>query len=256
MADVLGQIAAHLDALRRHADLIETQARRAADALATGADDAPTTGDDDRLTCPTCHVTRVLPGRPLHSWMCPDRPGAPGPACGARAAGVFGRSLGPCIRAAGHEGEHQEDSGARWQAAGDKQDDLAAEVARLRAGEQRPAPDRPIALCTAPEWIWHWNRATAESRLATAQRVLDSARQASVCFEGNHRKRLDQFQRRAEQTEEERDEARAALDRVRAELHALDSEVGLTPVALAGRRAAIARVRAALEQPVSEPTTP
>lgn len=229
--DPAGQITSHLDALTRHVDLLTTQVRRAADALVTGADDAPTTGDDDRLTCPTCHVTGVWPGCPLHSTACPDRPGAPEPACGARAAGVFGRPLGPCVLAAGHRGVHREDSGARWQAAGPtadgaprdrakqaetERDQLAAEVARLRAGEQQPDPNRPIALCTAPEWIWHWNRATAQDRQALAQRVLDSARQASECPEGNHRSRLDRLQQRAEQAEAERDEARAALDRVRA----------------------------------------
>ncbi|MFT2014627.1 hypothetical protein ACMA1D_02080 [Streptomyces sp. 796.1] len=110
-----------------------------------------------------------------------------------------------------------------------ERDRLAAEVVRLRAGEQQPDPNRPIALCTAPEWIWHWNRSAAESRLATAQRVLDSARQASTCFEGNHRNRLDQLQRRAEQAEAERDAAyreRAHLIAYLAALH--PSHIGPT----------------------------
>ena len=43
--------------------------------------------------------------------------------------------------------------------------------------------------------------------------------------------------------------AEAAIGRVRAELHALNSEVrGLNPVALAGRRDAVARVLAALDE--------
>lgn len=48
--------------------------------------------------------------------------------------------------------------------------------------------------------------------------------------------------------------AEAAIERVQAELHALNSEVrGLVPVALAGRRDAVSRIRNALDQP-QQPT--
>ncbi|MFJ2374994.1 hypothetical protein ACIOZL_19625 [Streptomyces sp. NPDC087769] len=51
----------------------------------------------------------------------------------------------------------------------------------------------------------------------------------------------------------ELEKAEAALARVRAELHALASEVrGIGPIALAGRRDAVARIRAALDE---QPTT-
>ncbi|MFF2009152.1 hypothetical protein ACFVWY_08775 [Streptomyces sp. NPDC058195] len=43
--------------------------------------------------------------------------------------------------------------------------------------------------------------------------------------------------------------AEAAVARVRAELHALNSETRLNPAAMAGRRDAVARVRAALDGP-------
>jgi hypothetical protein len=48
---------------------------------------------------------------------------------------------------------------------------------------------------------------------------------------------------------EDRQQAEADLARVRAELHALNSETRLNPVAMAGRRDAVARIRAALDEP-------
>ncbi|MFB8035898.1 hypothetical protein ACFC5Z_23705 [Streptomyces sp. NPDC056004] len=51
----------------------------------------------------------------------------------------------------------------------------------------------------------------------------------------------------------ELEKAEAGIERVRAELHALNSEVrGIGPIALAGRRDAVARIRAALDE---QPTT-
>ncbi|MFF0277494.1 hypothetical protein [Streptomyces sp. NPDC004330] len=51
---------------------------------------------------------------------------------------------------------------------------------------------------------------------------------------------------RKQRTRAER--AEATLTAVRDELHALNSEVRLNPIALAGRRDAVARIRAVLEQ--------
>lgn len=42
------------------------------------APDGPVSTDGTNI-CPTCHVTGVWPGAPLHSWTCPDRPTSPPP---------------------------------------------------------------------------------------------------------------------------------------------------------------------------------
>ncbi|MBD0743535.1 hypothetical protein [Streptomyces sp. CBMA152] len=50
-----------------------------------------------------------------------------------------------------------------------------AEVTRLRAGEE-PVVDEHLAL-TPGQWIWKWNQASAEERLAKAQGVLEAWRE-------------------------------------------------------------------------------
>ncbi|MES9587798.1 hypothetical protein ABWK57_02690 [Streptomyces sp. NPDC094045] len=64
---------------------------------------------------------------------------------------------------------------------------------------------------------------------------------------------LDEMRATIERLRTRAEQAEAALARVRAELHALASEVrGISPIALAGRRDAVARIRAALDE---QPTT-
>jgi hypothetical protein len=68
--------------------------------------------------------------------------------------------------------------------------DLAAEVARLRAGEE---PDHePGTVPTPGQWIWWWNRATAKQRLDIAGAVLRDQTAASECFVQNHRSRIEE----------------------------------------------------------------
>jgi hypothetical protein len=69
---------------------------------------------------------------------------------------------------------------------------LAAEVARLRAGEE--PGDELADVATPGQWIWWWNRATAEQRLDVAASVLRDQRTASACFLEHHRWRIDQAQ--------------------------------------------------------------
>lgn len=69
---------------------------------------------------------------------------------------------------------------------------LAAEVARLRAGEE--PGDELADVATPGQWIWLWNRATAEQRLDVAASVLRDQRTASACFLEHHRWRIDQAQ--------------------------------------------------------------
>lgn len=60
-----------------------------------------------------------------------------------------------------------------------------AEVARLRAGES----DQPAAEGARPtpaEWIYRWNRATAEERLAMVGTILTAIEAAERCFLMDH----------------------------------------------------------------------
>ncbi|MFJ3258475.1 hypothetical protein ACIPK9_37310 [Streptomyces sp. NPDC086771] len=97
---------------------------------------------------------------------------------------------------------------------------------------------------------WHREDGTALDEMrATIERLRTRAEQADAVTAEVKRlmeRRTTTLSRRAEQAE-------AALARVRAELHALASEVrGISPIALAGRRDAVARIRAALDE---QPTT-
>lgn len=69
-----------------------------------------------------------------------------------------------------------------------ERDALAAEVERLRAGEE-PVTDERIAP-NPGQWIWKWNRATPEKRLNMAAQILSGMTRASDCFTQNHEARL------------------------------------------------------------------
>lgn len=68
--------------------------------------------------------------------------------------------------------------------------DPADEVARLRAGEE-PGHEAGT-VPTAGQWIWRWNRSTAERRLDVAAAVLRDQATASECFLQNHRWQIEE----------------------------------------------------------------
>ncbi|MDX2757897.1 hypothetical protein [Streptomyces europaeiscabiei] len=66
------------------------------------------------------------------------------------------------------------------------------ELERLRAGEE-PVTDRALSP-TPGQWIWQWNRATPEKRLAMASQILDSMAKANDCWMLDHEARLGDLQ--------------------------------------------------------------
>jgi hypothetical protein len=62
------------------------------------------------------------------------------------------------------------------------------ELERLGAGEE-PGWD-PLIVPTPGQWIWKWNRATAEERHDAAKRILDNEDRAGRCFEQAHEGRV------------------------------------------------------------------
>lgn len=64
--------------------------------------------------------------------------------------------------------------------------------AQLHAGEE-PYVDEN-ACATPAQWIWLWNRATPEKRLAVAEAVQRDAATARECFFGSHATRLIEAQ--------------------------------------------------------------
>ena len=129
----------------------------------------------------------------------------------------------------------------------DQLDQLYAELDRLRARVQ------------------DWRTSTAAGiRLVDDLRAERDALAAGVpliCSDERHTTRtfaLETEIERLRTAEERAERAEAALNAVRAELTALNSETaGLNPYAMAGRRDAVARVRAALDahtNPKDQPT--
>ena len=108
--------------------------------------------------------------------------------------------------------------------------DLAAEVARLRTGEEDGYD--PLVRPTPGQWLQKFNQSPAVERLTVVARVIDACTQASTCFEMNHDGRIRQLEellRVAHETsnrsEVERaaavqraEQAEAAIERVR-DLH-------------------------------------
>ncbi|WP_329592165.1 hypothetical protein OG195_27385 [Streptomyces sp. NBC_01362] len=91
-------------------------------------------------------------------------------------------------------------------------------------------------------------------QLEAAQQT-ELARQLTTCDKAfaSATVRAAQYADRAIENGKRAEQAEAGIARVRAELHALASEVrGISPIALAGRRDAVARIRAALDK---QPTT-
>lgn len=65
-----------------------------------------------------------------------------------------------------------------------ERDAQAAELERLRAGEE-PVTDSRI-VPTPGQWMWQWNRATPEKRQAMATQILDGMTRSSNCFMADH----------------------------------------------------------------------
>ncbi|TXS63815.1 hypothetical protein [Streptomyces sp. sk2.1] len=108
-------------------------------------------------------------------------------------------------------------------------DQLAAGIAELEAE-------------TAKLIRWHREDGTALAKARRAvEHLADRYRGAEVVVE--------RLRTRLAEEAEDRQQAEAAIARARAELHALNSETRLNPVAMAGRRDAVARIRAALDEP-------
>jgi hypothetical protein len=130
----------------------------------------------------------------------------------------------------------------------------AAEVARLRAGEELGG-DYPSPDDTPGQWIWWWNRATAEQRLDVAATVLSNHKAASQCFLENHRSRIARAQKELGEltwVEGELEAAQAALERVGTvapDLEFAATGIGLAEPAREAMRDAARRIRTALQTP-------
>lgn len=69
-------------------------------------------------------------------------------------------------------------------------DEQAAEIKRLREGED-PTPHDEAAWPTPGQWIYRFNRMTAERRLAAANRVVVNGQESLSCFQMDHRGRIE-----------------------------------------------------------------
>ena len=80
------------------------------------------------------------------------------------------------------------------------------EVARLRAGEDAtPCPAN--TQLTAAQWLYRFNEATADERLAAAERAIFNAEKFHQCFMQNHRGEIGHLRRRVAELEADREEA-------------------------------------------------
>lgn len=66
----------------------------------------------------------------------------------------------------------------------EQRDTQAAELERLRAGEE-PVTDNRVTP-TPAQWIWHWNQAAPEKRLSMAAQIMTAMATADVCFTADH----------------------------------------------------------------------
>ncbi|WP_326642902.1 hypothetical protein OG884_18755 [Streptosporangium sp. NBC_01755] len=76
-------------------------------------------------------------------------------------------------------------------------ENLQAEIARLRAGEADTPPPEGTTP-TPAQWIRLWNDLPAEQRLKWAERILGNAEQASRCFLMNHDVEIEELHERLE----------------------------------------------------------
>lgn len=72
-------------------------------------------------------------------------------------------------------------------------EDLRAEIARLRAGEADTPPPEG-ATPTPAQWIRSWNDLSAEQRLKWAEHILGNADQAYRCFAMDHEGRIEELE--------------------------------------------------------------
>jgi hypothetical protein len=70
------------------------------------------------------------------------------------------------------------------------EDQLRAEVARLRAGESEQPPAEGVQL-TPAEWVHRWNRATADDRLEAAAHIMNASATARRCEVADHAAELE-----------------------------------------------------------------
>lgn len=73
------------------------------------------------------------------------------------------------------------------------EEDLRAEIARLRAGEADTPPPKGAAP-TPAQWIRSWNDLSAEQRLKCAEHIMNGAEQAYRCFTMDHEGRIEELE--------------------------------------------------------------
>jgi hypothetical protein len=95
---------------------------------------------------------------------------------------------------------------------------LRAEVAAFRVGEEQPTDER--LKSTPANWIWCWNRATPEERLAKAATAIQAVDQAERCFLNEHaslHERLSAMTRAHDRVSDHARRLEDVLERARAE---------------------------------------
>jgi hypothetical protein len=97
-------------------------------------------------------------------------------------------------------------------------EELTAEVARLRAGED-PTPVPELVEPTHRQWIYRWNEADVRTRLGMIDSIRRTSRRATACFLHNHERRIEDLKRQFESAvedgvrlEHERDQLLAEVD--------------------------------------------
>jgi len=83
-----------------------------------------------------------------------------------------------------------------------QRDSQAAELERLRAGEEPGADERVTP--TPGQWIWHWNRATPEKRLSMAAQILAGMARSNECFMADHETQIERLRAEVERLRAER----------------------------------------------------
>lgn len=132
-----------------------------------------------------------------------------------------------------------------------------AELAALHAGEE-PYEDERLTP-TPAQWIWGWNRATPELRLAQAQQVLSLHDRVDRCTWGFHEERVaDQRHaiRRAGAAERRAEQAEARIAAVRAECTQFPGAHSPRQFGKTVGATLAARVLAALDGPAEQPAEP
>jgi hypothetical protein len=94
--------------------------------------------------------------------------------------------------------EAQARVGSAQASAGETAATEATELARLRVGEE-PLPEGQHPATASPaQWLWLFNEATPEERLAWAGRIIDTSEEAAACFFENHTDKIERLTRELE----------------------------------------------------------